>query len=95
MENKLATENLQQSFNNSFPITGIEDITIAVLELLGKLLWQSLNNFLSIQLTYWESNNSSLYFRRGEVNCWDVPIIIEKKKRFWETAGAIVSYLLS
>ena len=37
----------------------------------------------------------SLYLGRGDVNCWDVPIIIKKKKTFWETAGALISYLLS
>ena len=29
------------------------------------------------------------------MNCWDVPIIIGKRKIFWETVGSLVSYLLS
>ena len=29
------------------------------------------------------------------MNYWDVPITIGKRGRFWETVGALVSYLLS
>ena len=29
------------------------------------------------------------------MNYWDVPIIIGKKERFWETVGALVFHLLS
>jgi len=67
------------------------DVPIAVLGLLGdELLLQSPNPTILLG-----ESQLSLYLGRGDVNCWDVPIIIEKKKTFWETAGALVSYLLS
>ena len=73
----------------------MEDVPIAVLGLSRELFLQSLNNLLSIQLSYWESHNSPLYLGRGVVNCWDVPIIIGKREGLWDTIGVLVSYLLS
>ena len=62
--------------------------------IIGRVAFAVPNNLLSIQLFYWESHNSPLYLGRGGVNCRDVPIIIGKREKFWETSGAVVSYLL-
>jgi len=64
---ELLAKDLQQFFNNPFPIIGIRRFSNTNLRIIGELLLQSSNNF-------------SLYLRGDGVKYWDVPIVIRKRK---------------
>jgi len=87
----LSQDHLQQFPNNRFPITGIGDVPIAVLGLLGELLLQSPNNLVPIQQHIGKAL-ALLYLRGVGVKYWDNLIVIGEREMYWRTAGAHPSF---